>query len=226
VLQLSAILQLDIYKAINHLRPPQSVTLDGTTVTIINGCCKNSYHCLNMFCILACRWNTFQRRTKTVFVLFGKCNISFVSNYRPNSFLNKFSKIFPCVTRSRHVILNINWIPINMIFQKPNLRWYPVLISFLLQSVLNVQFILCIVTLAVNVTLPRVLFITKLLLTYGYLYWFCIYFLISNIPYAFWTSFLYFWSFLRVPLTSSPFSILATTKASAFLFIVCMLPPI
>jgi hypothetical protein len=73
VLQLPAITQVDISKAINPLSAPQSVSFDDTPCTVINGCPTKLLPLLKYISYLSLSLEHFQTQlTKADFVLFGK----------------------------------------------------------------------------------------------------------------------------------------------------------
>ena len=65
--QVPPISELDIPKAVNPLRPSQSVPIDSTPVLLLTVAPQFQHRYLNMFCVLAIHINTFQTSGKTVY---------------------------------------------------------------------------------------------------------------------------------------------------------------
>ena len=90
-----------------------------------------------------------------------KSNSSSVNNNGPISPLNNFSKVSVLVIHAHTPrYFKHKWNPSQHGFSEANLQvliWYPICISFTLQLVLNVKFILFILTFAAHLTFSRIL---------------------------------------------------------------------
>ena len=121
--------------------------------------------------------NTFQRSVKKVVIVpilkEKKGNSSSVSKNRKIYLLNNFSKVSVLVIHthmSRYFMHKLN--PSQHGFSKANLQlliWYPIYISFPFQLVLNVKFILFILTLSALLLFSRILVYFTNLVSMGFL---------------------------------------------------------
>jgi hypothetical protein len=86
----------EVNKVIKHLRPSKCVGLDGIPSLVINGCSVLFTPLLTYIFNLSLTSVTFPSLGKQTAVVpvFKKGNSTIVSNYRPISILNIFSKIF------------------------------------------------------------------------------------------------------------------------------------
>jgi len=94
--QLPSFSELDISKAVKRLRPTESVGLDGTPGFIIKGFFTRFGSLLEYIFDLSLSQEHFimQRQKWLLCLFYNKCNRSSVSNQRPISLLNFFSKVF------------------------------------------------------------------------------------------------------------------------------------
>jgi hypothetical protein len=97
--QLPPISQLDILKAIKHLRPSKSVGCVGICGFIIKDCSAVFVPLLKYIFDLSLSQERFSMQWKKVVILpvLKNGNSSSVSNYRPIFLLNNFSKVFAFV---------------------------------------------------------------------------------------------------------------------------------
>jgi hypothetical protein len=98
-LSLALILELEICKALKRLKPSKAVGLDGIPNFVIKGCSEIFIPVLKHIFNLSLSQQYFPtERKQAAFVpVFKKGNSASVSNYRPISILNNFSKLFELV---------------------------------------------------------------------------------------------------------------------------------
>jgi Notch-like protein len=102
LLSLATISELDICKALRRLRQCKSVGLDDIPGFVIKGCSEIFVPVLKHIFNLSLTQHNFPTVWKQAAVVpvFKKGNTASVSNYRPISILNTFSKLFELVCYS------------------------------------------------------------------------------------------------------------------------------
>jgi hypothetical protein len=122
LLSLSPISDADICKAIKRLKPYKSVGLRDIPGFIIKCCSSIFIHILRHIFNLSMTQQYFPSAWKEAVVVpvFEIGNHSAVSNYRPASILNNFSKLFEFIIHD-NVSHYAKLIPINMASSEPNL---------------------------------------------------------------------------------------------------------
>jgi hypothetical protein len=103
LLHLPSISEFDILRAIKRLKPSKSAGPDDISSFIIKGCSTIFASLLKYSFELSLSQEHFPTQCKIVITvpILKKSNSSFVSNYRPISLLNNFSKVFEFVVHSQ-----------------------------------------------------------------------------------------------------------------------------